>query len=610
MKSTKPTSQVFLRRLSTACAALVLILTLAAAWLAVRANEVQTHLSEAAALLPSLLEQVEAGDSDSAQGTLAAVRQHVAEGHAAGTDPVWRAASLLPFFGPNFRAVTEVTVAADDVINRAATPLLAQLDTIAWRELISTDGRVDVGAISDLAPELSTAHATVDQSHRRLAAIDENALIPQVVEPLTKASAALSEVSTTLSHASSLANLLPGMLGANEPRSYLLLIQNSAEIRATGGIPGALAVVQTTDGRIALVEQTSASEIGEFEPALAVEPEQTLIYSDRMGRFMQSANLTPEFPTVAKTTMRMWEQRNNGEPLDGVIALDVVALSNILRATGPVELKFEDQQLSDRFSASGLPSSLTSDNVVSTLLSDVYAAIEEPALQDAYFAAVAGEIFDALAAGGGESADLVQALARSTNEGRLYVWSAAAEEQDIIAASPLAGSVTGTGSGGASFGAYFNDGTGAKMDYYVKRTVRLQRSCTPEGYRQYTLTTTLSNSAPSDAARSLPRYVTGGGESGVPPGTIQTNFVGYGPQQALLQKARINGEAVQVGSFRHGDRPVGLLTTSLRPGETATVELDFTNVAQQSEPTLDVTPTIQQLEDVLLPLKSDDSCKQ
>ncbi|WRH26390.1 DUF4012 domain-containing protein [Arthrobacter sp. JZ12] len=398
------------------------------------------------------------------------------------------------------------------------------------------------------------------------------------------------------------------MLGSTESQQYLLLIQNNAELRATGGIPGALAVVTADDGKLEMSAQGSATTLGRFDPSITVDPDQIAIYSGRMGAFMQSVNLTPDFPTAASTAAEMWEQRNPGSGLDGVVALDPIALSHLLRVTGPVELRFDDPALGRSTAQAGLPSSLTADNVVPTLLSDVYAAIESPKLQDEYFAAVAAEVFDSITRGGDEGLGLLKALAQSAEEGRLYVWAANPKQQDVLAKAKVAGNVTGVGTGGATFGAYFNDGTGGKMDYYMRRTVQLHRTCAPQGYFNYTLIATLTNTAPLNAAKTIPPYVTGGGAFGVPAGTVQTNFMGYGPDQAHLQTARIDGVTSPLGSYRHGDRPVGVLTTTLAPGETATVELDFTAVVQQSEPSLDVTPTIQPLSEVILPVEGQKKC--
>ncbi len=399
------------------------------------------------------------------------------------------------------------------------------------------------------------------------------------------------------------------MLGADGSRNYLVLVQNSAEIRATGGISGALAVLTVEDGRISLTDQGSATEMGNFNPPLAVDAEQEQIYSSRMTSFMQSVNLTPDFPTAASTAQRMWEERHPGSLIDGVIALDPVVLANILLATGPVELgDFGDPAVKALLANSQLPTALNSENVVPTLLSDVYAQIEEPALQDAYFAAVAGKVFAALSNVQGDGTQLVDALVTSAEQGRLYVWSASSQEQDLLAQTNLGGAVLGPVVGGAAFGAYFNDGTGAKMDYYVRRTVQLVKSCPGDGYSLYTVKVTLTNTAPTDAATSLPEYVTGGGVFGVDPGRVKTNTVTYGPAQSLLQQARMNGTDVPVGSFAHGNRPVGMLTTELGPGETATLEMDFSKVVQETEPTLDITPTVQDPAEIELPAEGLQSC--
>ncbi len=50
----------------------------------------------------------------------------------------------------------------------------------------------------------------------------------------------LAKVSLTTATAARAVRLLPPMLGADGPREYLLLVQNNAEQRATGGIPGSV----------------------------------------------------------------------------------------------------------------------------------------------------------------------------------------------------------------------------------------------------------------------------------------------------------------------------------------------------------------------------------
>lgn len=593
-------------RVAVVLCALLVVGVLCVAWLAHRADQVQKNLEAAADLLPELQSQVAAGDRDAAQASLDQLRGHTSEAHAAGTDPLWKAAAIIPAIGPNFAAITEVTVAADDVVSRAVAPLLEKFDSLDWESLAPADGRIDVAPLQEVSPTLSAAASTVQSRYERLDGIDRTSLLPQIASPLDQAVDSMDAARQALNSAASAAEILPSMMGADGPRTYLVLIQNSAEIRATGGISGAFAVLRTDDGSIDLVGQGSGASLGRFDPPLAVDPPQVQIYSAQVGRFFQSANLTPDFPTVARTTKAMWEIRNPGTVIDGVIALDPVVLANVLDATGPVTLgEFDDPVISALVSHTGLPSALDSDNVVSTLLSDVYAKIDDTSLQDPYFAAVAGRIFSAIADGQGDSGALIDALTRSNDENRLYLWSNTPGEQEVIADTTLAGAATGPLKDGAAFDVYFNDGTGAKMDFYVRRTVQVLESCSDDGHHEYTVQVSLTNTAPTDAAESLPAYVTGAGVFGVPPGSVRTNTVAYGPAQAAVETATLDGAGISVGSYLHGERPVGVVTTEIGPGETAVIEMSFINVVQETDPVVSVTPSIQSLSEVLLPTRSE-----
>lgn len=390
------------------------------------------------------------------------------------------------------------------------------------------------------------------------------------------------------------------MLGADGERNYLLMIQNNAETRASGGIPGALAVLTLDRGRLSLGQQSSAGDIGVTSPVVAVDPQQQQIYTTRLGKYMQDVNLTPDFPTAANSAHTMWEKKT-GQHLDGVISIDPVVLSYILQSTGPVSVNGPELAAAR---ASGLPAVLTGENVVPTLLSDVYTKIKQPKLQDEYFAGVAKEVFAALSSGKGEAKGLISGLTRGTEEGRVLLWSADSPQQSVILKYALSGSISGPSVSPAQFGVYFNDGTGAKMDYYVKRTVKLIKECAADGYEQTTVRVTSTNTAPADAATSLPAYVTGAGAFGIAPGTVQTNVVAYGPAQANVESATVDGQKTPFAPYIHANRPVGVVAQQLAPGETKTVDFTFGKIVQHTEPNVVVTPTVQHVKDVILPTEN------
>jgi HAMP domain-containing protein len=575
----------------------VICLLSIAVWLGYKASIIKDELQSVVAMVPTLKANLAANEHDEAAETTARMREGTRAARSAASDPFWVMASSVPWLGANFSAVGEMARTSDDVIGLGLEPIVNSIGTLDWDALLPSTAGANLGPLEAAAPAVTNAAYAVKASAERLETIDATRLLPQVAEPLTASRTELRSVTGALDASADAAQLLPNMLGAEKPRHYLLMIQNNAEARASGGIPGALAIVTLDQGKLTLGAQSSAGEIGTMEPILPVDPEQRHIYSTRLGKFMQDVNLTPDFPTAASTAQAMWE-RKTGQTVDGVISIDPVVLGYILDATGPVQVSNPDLV---KLAGANLPTELDGKNVVPTLLSNVYAQIQEPQLQDAYFAGIAQEVFQALSNGKGDSKALIAGLSRGSTEGRVLLWSALPAEQKTIADYPLSGAIAGVSVSPAQFGVYFNDGTGAKMDYYVKRTVRLVKECPKDGYEQTTVQVTSTNTAPADAASSLPEYVTGNGIYGVPPGSVQTNIVVYGPVQANVETARLDGQQTGFAPYLHRNRPVGVLAVQLAPGESKTVEITFGKIPQHAEPNVIVTPTVQPINDVTLP---------
>lgn len=584
-------------------AVFVVIVGAAALWLGAKAATIKTELEASTQLVPKLKENILQNRPVDATAVVDELRRHTAAARDAASDPLWSLASAAPWLGANFSATAEIARSADDVATLGVTPLVKVYDSLNWDKLIPSSSGTDLEPLRKAAPSVASAAQAVRASAERLNGLDADSLLPQIAGPLTQARQQLGSVVDELDTASDAAGLAPAMLGSEKPRHYLLLVQNNAEVRATGGIPGALVVLTADKGKISLSAESSATELGAFDPPVSVDAEQQRIYSDRMGTFMQDVNFTPDFPTSATTALKMWEQKK-GERLDGAISIDPVALGYILDATGPVSLQ-NPQALA--LTTGKLPNQLSGQNVVKTLLSDVYAQINEPKVQDAYFALVAREIFGALTSGKGEAKSLLAGVGKGVEEHRVLLWSADTGEQSVLGKYPLSGSISGPSVPAAQFGAYFNDGTGAKMDYYVKRTVQLIKQCPANGYGSVKVRITTTNTAPADAATSLPAYVTGGGTYRVPPGTAQSNVIAYGPAQAHIETATQDGKKVPFGAQLHDDRPVGILSVRLAPGESSTVEFTFGKIVQQGQPEVVATPTVQSMDKVVLPTESE-SC--
>src|SRR4028118_1271700 len=83
--------------------------------------------------------------------------------------------------------------------------------------------------------------------------------------PVRELEAKLLDVTSVTDRASKAAELLPPMLGAGGKRTYLVLFQNTAEIRATGGIPGSVATLTADKGALSLKSEGTASVLGTYD---------------------------------------------------------------------------------------------------------------------------------------------------------------------------------------------------------------------------------------------------------------------------------------------------------------------------------------------------------
>lgn len=595
MGSPKGRVRLILLRTAAIVGGVILVTAAVGGWLFHRAMEIRGELGTLTNVVPQLKDELLAHDEAAARATLVQIQAHIQKARSAATDPVWKAAGSVPGIGRNFSVVSELVLSADDVVEGAAQPLLPVYDTLDWKALKPVQGKFDLEALAESSPSIVAAANTVDLTYERLSAIEDAGLLPEVAQPLAAAKSSLSDIRRSLNIAADASALLPKMMGSDGTRHYLVLIQNNAEVRATGGLPGALAVLRLENGTVSLDDQSSGAALGKFSPAVDVDPAQTAMYTKRLGSYISDVNLTPDFPTAAKAAKEMWEIRH-GTRLDGVIALDPVVLSHILKASGPIAIPSVSPELDQR-----LPHVLTDSNVVKALLSDVYFATESNELQDAYFASVSKEVFSLLASGKIPPDRFLGALATSVDEHRLLVWSSQKEEEDVLEKTSMGGAVSGLTAGGAAFGVYFNDGTGAKMDYYVRKTVRLESVCTDGDYAAYKVKIAMTNTAPLDATKALPVAVTGDGRFGTPRGSIQTNVTVYGPALSHLDTALQDNAKVSFGSHLHNDRPVGIVAARLAPGQTSEIEMTFVKVVQQAEPSVVVTPTVQDVKEVLLP---------
>ena len=536
----------------------LVLLVLSLGWVGVRGIGAVNDLSQVAESGSELKAAIASGDLEGAAPIAESIAHHAHSAQQLTSDPVWFAYGVLPWLGPNFRAVAEVADIADDVASDALTPLLDVADGIDLAGLGFADGAIDLAPFARIEEPLSRASDTLSAAESRAQRIDDDATLPPLADAVREMRSTVSQAATAIGALHGASVLLPSMLGGEGPRNYVLAMQNNAELRSSGGIVGSIALLHAENGRITLV-QTSTSEFPPLDEPLPTSDSTRALFEDGPGRYLQNITSIPDFAEAAPLLATRWQNRF-GDQIDGVVAVDSLVAAHLVEATGDITFG---------------PYTLTADTIADFLLSGIYAAVPDPAAQDEVFAQAAGALFGA-ALSGADPAALIGAMSESADENRIRIWSAHEEEQAVLSASTLGGRLPTDSEDATYVGVLVNDSTGGKMDYYTRATIATAiGSCAGQATTQVRVTWT--NTAPLDAATALPAYVTANGfyDNGVPAGSVRTLVAVYGPEGATPSHVDRDGEEDGVQTATLDGRAAVQHEVILAPGESTTITVEF-----------------------------------
>ncbi len=149
---------------------------------------------------------------------------------------------------------------------------------------------------------------------------------------------AFSELSHLSLNAQELTTLTPDITGTNSKKTYLVLIMNNAELRPGGGFIGNFAEISFEDNKLKKVEVEDIYTIdGQLKEIINPPPQLT----QKLGvkqLYLRDSNWSTDFRVNAQTA-RDFYKKETGKTVDGVIALDLTLLENLLAKIGSVRLE-------------------------------------------------------------------------------------------------------------------------------------------------------------------------------------------------------------------------------------------------------------------------------
>ena len=517
---------------------------------------VRNDLSRAVDTANAGLDAARAGDTDIAAQQFDDAQALFA--HAQDRLDAWWAQPIhaVPIAAQNARALRVMTRAGRELSETGAeTARSANPDDVKPR-----NGVVQLDKVRALDAPLSTAADALARARADLADIESPWLVSILARKLDRLDAKVARGAHDAETARLAVEVVPKLLGGEGDRRYFVAFQTPAELRADGGLIGNFAEITYHDGDISLTRNARDSDWNLGNPGVPrtlVGPEE---YKQRYGgahpeRTIQNVTLSPDFPSVAQVIEGVYPQ-TGGQPVDGVISFDPIALAQFLRLTGNVRVP-------------GYNVELTPDNTADVLLRDQYLRFPDSSVRADFLKAVVSAVFNRL-----ESTELPgpkeigNVLGPMVREGRLQLHSAQPDEQAFFRRVGAARAFPDPA--GDFLGVVTQNATGNKIDTFQHRTVHYDAHVDPStGGLDATASIAVRNEAP---ASGLPDYIIGSfPDNPLPRGTSRVLLWVYSPH--VLQSATLDGQPVDLITQHELGHNVYMARFDVPPGGTRTLAL-------------------------------------
>jgi len=511
------------RKAAAICAALVVGSIL---YLIYSAVQVQYHLTRVRSQVQQAQLSGHNSDPIKVADLISSVRAEVHGAHENSTGPIWWLSAHIPYLGRTPMALRTVTSNLDNCF--AAT---TELESALRNDAAGGHKGIDLKLVLSLGKTLQALRGPVAVGAEQLTALNLSGVPAILADPVRRLGQGFKTFEPITTDAQMFSTVAPALLGLDHERKWMLVFQNGAEARATGGFPGGWGILTVSNGKLKLSKLYKETVFNGHPLSnwqSLVTTDQASLYGSDLSRF-SDMNLSPDYPTNAKLMAAAGEQYL-GTHVDGVISMNEHALAQFMSVTGPV-------QISGRI--------VNSENAVSYVTKDVYFDHADSHAKDAAVFSLIETTFGKFQSGSIGPIKLLEAFVPAMHSGNLHAWSSDPAEQAKLLETPLSGSLANVNS--PTTAVALVNGAGNKLDAYVKTDITYEQGVceTDFPFRDSTIDISLNNTAPT---HGLPAYVTTRFDLGTlhpaNPGATKMLVYVHAPLGSIFESAQIQNNAV------------------------------------------------------------------
>jgi len=195
--------------------------------------------------------------------------------------------------------------------------------------------------LDKISPDLEKVEGDMVEAQKELDQINparypETFFGKKIRSKIIEVRSTVSDSARLLSQAKPLIKLLPDLLGNPNPKTYMVLFQNDAELRPTGGFMTAYAFLRVSKGRI---EPLSSFDIYDLDARFNKKvpaPEAVKKYLNETYLNLRNSNMSPDFKISMDLFYKYYKDIPGFPHPDAIVAIDTHFPVEILKIIGSI----------------------------------------------------------------------------------------------------------------------------------------------------------------------------------------------------------------------------------------------------------------------------------
>jgi cell division protein FtsB len=212
--------------------------------------------------------------------------------------------------------------------------------------------RLAVQTMGKVVPQIDKIEAQLKLAQEEMDKVNPNHYPPigklkKVRDSITQIKGLTDGAVTAVDQGKPLIKALPSLLGEDSDKKYLVLFQNDAELRPSGGFLTFYSIFSVKEGVISV---DTSSDIYDLDDSISYHPKAPSIILKYLpgvsNAYIRDSNLSPDFVKSMDAFNAMYAKSSDKRDVDGIIAIDTHFLVNVINILGEVDadgLKFTAQ---------------------------------------------------------------------------------------------------------------------------------------------------------------------------------------------------------------------------------------------------------------------------